>query len=101
MQVGRIQVIAFQSSDGKQNQMSGPISLSPVNKTTFIDLESSLSSSEDQSVRSGARAGSPEKDTGDSIAAVGSWKVCCLFFVNYLLSFKIMYLAIKAEFEIL
>ncbi|TXG69246.1 hypothetical protein EZV62_004181 [Acer yangbiense] len=73
--VGRIQVIAFQSSDGKQNHMSGPISLSPVNKTTVIDLESSLSSSEDQSVRSGtARAGSPEQDTGDSRTATGSWK---------------------------
>ncbi|KAL5756349.1 hypothetical protein ACOSP7_020783 [Xanthoceras sorbifolium] len=73
--VGRIQVIAFQSSDGKQNHMSGPISLSPVNKTTVIDVESSLSSSEDLSVRSGtARVGSPEQDTGDSRIVTGSWK---------------------------
>ncbi|KAH7565087.1 hypothetical protein JRO89_XS09G0130500 [Xanthoceras sorbifolium] len=55
--------------------MSGPISLSPVNKTTVIDVESSLSSSEDLSVRSGtARVGSPEQDTGDSRIVTGSWK---------------------------
>lgn len=76
MQVGRIQVIAFQSSDGKQNHMSRPISLSPINKNAVIDLESSLSSSENLSIRSGsARAESPEQDTGDSRSATGSWKV--------------------------
>lgn len=76
LQVGRIQVIAFQSSDGKQNNMSRAIVLSPVNKTTVIDVESSLSSSENLSVRSGsARAGSPEQDTGDSKSVAGSWKV--------------------------
>ncbi|XP_044495298.1 COP9 signalosome complex subunit 5b isoform X2 [Mangifera indica] len=74
--VGRIQVIAFQSSDGKQNRMSRPISLSPINKNAVIDLESSLSSSENLSVRSGsARAESPEQDTVDSRSATGSWKV--------------------------
>ncbi|XP_044487604.1 uncharacterized protein LOC123212505 isoform X2 [Mangifera indica] len=73
--VGRIQVIAFQSSDGKQNQMPRPISLSPVNKNAVINLDSSLSSSENLSVRSGsARAESPEQDTGDSRTATGSWK---------------------------
>lgn len=76
LQVGRIQVIAFQSSDGKQNQMPRPISLSPVNKNAVINLDSSLSSSENLSVRSGsARAESPEQDTGDSRTATGSWKV--------------------------
>ncbi|KAJ7962890.1 Lys-63-specific deubiquitinase BRCC36 [Quillaja saponaria] len=65
--VGRIQVIAFQSSDGKQNQMSRPISLSPVNRSAIIDLESSLSSSDNASIRSGSlRIDSPEQDTGDS-----------------------------------
>lgn len=68
--VGRIQVIAFQSSDGKQNNVSRPISLSPVNRSSVIDLESSLSSSENLSARSGSgRADSPELDTGDSRTA--------------------------------
>ncbi|XP_048322631.2 uncharacterized protein LOC107405760 [Ziziphus jujuba] len=65
--VGRIQVIAFQSSDGKQHNMSRPLSLSPINKSSIIDLESSLSSSENASVRSGtAKVESSEQDTGDS-----------------------------------
>ncbi|XP_031263494.1 lys-63-specific deubiquitinase BRCC36 [Pistacia vera] len=73
--IGRIQVIAFQSSDGKQNLISRPISLSPVNKNVVIDLDSSLSSSENLLLRSGsARAESPEQDTGDSSTATGSWK---------------------------
>ncbi|XP_059457732.1 uncharacterized protein LOC132187439 isoform X1 [Corylus avellana] len=68
--VGRIQVIAFQSSDGKQSHLSRPISLSPVNRSSIIDVESSLSSSENASVRSGsARVESPEQDTGDSKVA--------------------------------
>ncbi|XP_024026097.1 uncharacterized protein LOC21385482 isoform X2 [Morus notabilis] len=70
--VGRIQVIAFQSSDGKQHHMSRPISLSPVNRNSIIDLESSLSSSENAVVRSGSiKVESPEHDTGDSRTAVG------------------------------
>lgn len=65
--VGRIQVIAFQSSDGKHHHISRPISLSPVNKNSIIDLESSLSSSENAAGRSGsAKVESPEQDTGDS-----------------------------------
>ncbi|XP_027341918.1 lys-63-specific deubiquitinase BRCC36-like isoform X1 [Abrus precatorius] len=65
--VGRIQVIAFQSSDGKQNQLSRPIPLSPVNRTSVIDIDSSPSSSENVSIRSGYfKAESPELDTGDS-----------------------------------
>ncbi|XP_030971466.1 lys-63-specific deubiquitinase BRCC36-like [Quercus lobata] len=71
--VGRIQVIAFQSSDGKQNNVSRPISLSPVNRSSVIDLESSLSSSENLSARSGSgRAESPELDTGDSRTAAAN-----------------------------
>lgn len=64
-QVGRIQVIAFQSSDGKQHHMSRPISLSPVNKSPVIEVESSLSTSENEPARS-FRAECPEQDTADS-----------------------------------
>ncbi|KAL6285841.1 hypothetical protein ACE6H2_010231 [Prunus campanulata] len=63
--VGRIQVIAFQSSDGKQHHMSRPISLSPVNKSPVIEVESSLSTSENEPARS-LRAECPEQDTADS-----------------------------------
>ncbi|XP_015573830.1 uncharacterized protein LOC8271400 isoform X2 [Ricinus communis] len=72
--VGRIQVIAFQSSDGKQNNTIRPISVSPVNRG-YIDVESSLSSSEYTSVKSGSgRIESAELDTGDSRTAAGSSK---------------------------
>ncbi|EOY26536.1 Mov34/MPN/PAD-1 family protein isoform 3 [Theobroma cacao] len=65
--VGRIQVIAFQSSDGKQSHASGPVALSPVNRSSVIDLESSLSSSENPLVTLGsAKVDSPLQDTGDS-----------------------------------
>ncbi|GLU22121.1 hypothetical protein SLE2022_382170 [Rubroshorea leprosula] len=65
--VGRIQVIAFQSSDGKQNNMSGSVLQSPVYRSSVIDIESSLSSSENSLVRSGStKADGPEEDTGDS-----------------------------------
>ncbi|KAJ1413412.1 MPN domain [Sesbania bispinosa] len=71
--VGRIQVIAFQSSDGKQNHMSRPIPLSPVNRSSVIDIDSSPSSSENVSIRSGYfKAESPELDTGDSRSAGAS-----------------------------
>ncbi|XP_021912088.1 uncharacterized protein LOC110825871 [Carica papaya] len=71
--VGRIQVIAFQSLDGKQNLMPRPVCPSPVNNSSVIDIESSLSSSENTSVRSAlARADSPEEDTGDSRTISGS-----------------------------
>ncbi|XP_016514337.1 uncharacterized protein LOC107831121 [Nicotiana tabacum] len=66
--VGRIQVIAFQSMDGKQqNHMLRPISLSPVHKSSVIDLESSLSSADTS--RAGSKIESLEQDTGDSRAA--------------------------------
>ncbi|XP_057457632.1 uncharacterized protein LOC130748425 [Lotus japonicus] len=71
--VGRIQVIAFQSSDGKQNHMSRPIPLSPVNRSAVIDIDSSPSSSENVSRRSGYfKAESPDQDTGDSRSAGAS-----------------------------
>ncbi|KAI6671973.1 hypothetical protein NL676_006858 [Syzygium grande] len=73
--VGRIQVIAFQSSDGKQNQISRPIPLSPVNRSSVIDLESSLSSSENLLARSNSGRGeNPEEDTGDSRISSGANK---------------------------
>ncbi|PSR96039.1 Lys-63-specific deubiquitinase [Actinidia chinensis var. chinensis] len=73
--VGRIQVIAFQSLDGKQSQMLRAVPLSPVNRSTVIDLESSLSSSENASTRLGsARTESLEQDTGDSRATAGAFK---------------------------
>lgn len=66
--VGRIQVIAFQSLDGKQqNHMLRPISLSPVHKSSVIDLESSLSSADTS--RAGSKIENLEQDTGDSRAA--------------------------------
>ncbi|XWS16428.1 hypothetical protein CRYUN_Cryun34aG0086500 [Craigia yunnanensis] len=71
--VGRIQVIAFQSSDGKQNHVSGSVALSPVYRSSVIDLESSLSSSENALMTSGsAQVDSPVQDTGDSRSIQGS-----------------------------
>ncbi|XP_039070850.1 lys-63-specific deubiquitinase BRCC36-like isoform X2 [Hibiscus syriacus] len=65
--MGRIQVIAFQSSDGKQNNVSGPIALlSPLNRSSVIDLESSLSSENPLVTSGSAEADSHMQDTGDS-----------------------------------
>ncbi|KAL9368657.1 hypothetical protein Peur_039856 [Populus x canadensis] len=64
--VGRIQVIAFQSSDGKQNNMLKPVSALPVNKSSIIELDSSSSDI--------ASLEGPELDTADSRAAAGSSK---------------------------
>jgi len=80
-QVGRIQVIAFQSSDGKQHNTIRPVSVQPVNKS-YVDVESSLSSSENASVRSGsARFDCPELDTADSRASARSSKVKRIWFI--------------------
>ena len=74
-QVGRIQVTAFQSLDGKQNHVLRPV-VSPINKSPVIDLESSLSSTEHSLTNSGStRAECLEHDTGDSKAAAGASKV--------------------------
>ncbi|GMP34717.1 hypothetical protein CsSME_00007477 [Camellia sinensis var. sinensis] len=73
--VGRIQVIAFQSLDGKQNHMLRALPLAPVKRSAVIDLESSLSSSENALTRSGStRTESLEQDTGDSRATAGAFK---------------------------
>ncbi|KAJ4826714.1 hypothetical protein Tsubulata_050492 [Turnera subulata] len=69
--VGRIQVIAFQSSDGKHNTFS----LSPANRSSIIEVESSLSSSECTSAKLGtALVASNELDTGDSRSVATSSK---------------------------
>ncbi|KAG6382818.1 hypothetical protein SASPL_157475 [Salvia splendens] len=68
--VGRIQVIAFQSMDGKQGHMMQPLSLTPVQKSSVIDLESSMSSSDNAIAVFGSSKGETmEQDTGDSEAA--------------------------------
>ncbi|KAL2458742.1 Mov34/MPN/PAD-1 family protein [Forsythia ovata] len=72
--VGRIQVIAFQSSDGKQNPILRPVSVSPQHKS-FIDIGSSLSSSENAVTRPGSIRESIEQDTGDSGATTIAIKV--------------------------
>ncbi|ESW22708.1 hypothetical protein PHAVU_005G174900 [Phaseolus vulgaris] len=72
--VGRIQVIAFQSSDGKQNHIPRPIPLSPINRSPVIDIDSSPSSSENLSIRPGYfKAENSVQDTGDS-TGVGASK---------------------------
>lgn len=72
-QVGRIQVIAFQSSDGKPNTTSKPMSLVLANKDSVIDLESSLSSSDSIFPRSSSSRGDiPEQDTSDTATTSGS-----------------------------
>ncbi|KAL7201746.1 hypothetical protein ACSBR1_033443 [Camellia fascicularis] len=73
--VGRIQVIAFQSLDGKQNHMLRALPLAPVKRSAVIDLESSLSSSENALTRSSStRTESLEQDTGNLRATVGAFK---------------------------
>ncbi|GMH03639.1 hypothetical protein Nepgr_005478 [Nepenthes gracilis] len=64
---GRIQVIAFQSLDGKQSHTPTPVSVSPVHRSAAVNLESSLSSSEDASTRlRSGKAEILEEDTADS-----------------------------------
>ncbi|XP_010472967.1 PREDICTED: uncharacterized protein LOC104752508 [Camelina sativa] len=71
--VGRIQVIAFQSSDGKPNATPKSMSLVLANKDSVIDLESSLSSSDSIFPRSSSGRGDiPEQDTSDTATTSGS-----------------------------
>lgn len=79
IQVGRIQVIAFQSSDGKQNNMLRPIPLSPVNRSSIINIDSSPSTSENVPTRSNFKADNLEQDTGDS-RNVGTSKVYIILY---------------------
>ncbi|CAI9766084.1 unnamed protein product [Fraxinus pennsylvanica] len=63
---GRIQVLAFQSLDGKQNHVLRPVSVSPLPKSPVIETESSSSFSKNALTRPGFVAGeSAQKDTGD------------------------------------
>ncbi|XP_028092227.1 uncharacterized protein LOC114292460 [Camellia sinensis] len=74
--VGRIQVIAFQSLDGKQSHMLRALPFAPVKRSAILDLESSLSSSENALTRSGStRTESLEQDTGDSRVTAGAFKI--------------------------
>ncbi|KAL0724465.1 hypothetical protein Bca4012_039064 [Brassica carinata] len=70
--VGRIQVIAFQSSDGNPNTPPKSMSLILSNKDSVIDLESSLSSS-DSVYQSSSSAGrrNPDQDTTDTASTSG------------------------------
>lgn len=70
--VGRIQVIAFQSSDGNPNTPPKSMSLVLSNKDSVIDLESSLSSS-DSVYQSSSSAGryNPDQDTTDTASTSG------------------------------
>ncbi|KAE8655680.1 Mov34/MPN/PAD-1 family protein isoform 2 [Hibiscus syriacus] len=70
--VGRIQVIAFQSSDGKQSHVSGPIALSPVNRNPVIDLELSLSNGNPLVTSGSAQVDSHMQDCSDSRSIQGS-----------------------------
>ncbi|ESQ27054.1 hypothetical protein EUTSA_v10018648mg [Eutrema salsugineum] len=67
--VGRIQVIAFQSSDGKPNTTPKSMSLVLANKDSVIDLDSSLSSS-DSIYRTSSST--REQDTCDTATTSGS-----------------------------
>ncbi|KZV56065.1 hypothetical protein F511_06082 [Dorcoceras hygrometricum] len=67
--VGRIQVTAFQSLDGKQNHVLRPVSISHVLKSPVIEVESSISSSDNTAVAFGSAKGeNVDQDTGDSRA---------------------------------
>lgn len=70
--VGRIQVIAFQSSDGNPNTPPKSMSLVLSNKDSVIDLESSLSSSDSVYQRSSsAGRHNPDQDTTDTASTSG------------------------------
>nr|AAL91643.1 AT3g06820/F3E22_4 [Arabidopsis thaliana]AAN31094.1 At3g06820/F3E22_4 [Arabidopsis thaliana] len=68
--VGRIQVIAFQSSDGKPNSIPKSMSLVLANKDSVIDIESSSSSSD--SIYQRSSSSKPELDTIDTATTSGS-----------------------------
>ncbi|XP_076902478.1 uncharacterized protein LOC143557246 [Bidens hawaiensis] len=72
--VGRIQVTAFQSLDGKQSNMLRVVPASPISKNSVIDLESSLSTDNSLTISGSTRAEGLELDTGDSRAAMGASK---------------------------
>ncbi|MFS7980659.1 putative ubiquitinyl hydrolase 1 [Helianthus anomalus] len=70
--VGRIQVTAFQSLDGKQSNTLRAVPVSPISKSSVIDLESSLSTDNSLTTSGSTRVEGLELDTGDSRAAAAS-----------------------------
>ncbi|KAJ0884396.1 putative ubiquitinyl hydrolase 1 [Helianthus annuus] len=70
--VGRIQVTAFQSLDGKQSNALRAVPVSPISKSSVIDLESSLSTDNSLTTSGSTRVEGIELDTGDSRAAAAS-----------------------------
>ncbi|XP_013648559.1 lys-63-specific deubiquitinase BRCC36 [Brassica napus] len=70
--IGRIQVIAFQSSDGNSNTPPKSMSLVLSNKDSVIDLESSLSSSDSvYQSSSSAKGHNHDQDTTDTASSSG------------------------------
>lgn len=70
--IGRIQVIAFQSSDGNSNTPPKSMSLVLSNKDSVIDLESSLSSSDSvYQSSSSAKGHNADQDTTDTASSSG------------------------------
>lgn len=70
--IGRIQVIAFQSSDGNPNTPPKSMSLVLSNKDSVIDLESSLSSSDSvYQSSSSAKGHNHDQDTTDTASSSG------------------------------
>ncbi|XP_073125011.1 uncharacterized protein [Henckelia pumila] len=68
------QMVHEKSLDGKQNHVLRPVSVSHVLKSSVIDVESSLSSS-DTTVKFGSAKGENlEQDTGDSRATATTFK---------------------------
>ncbi|CAH8378847.1 unnamed protein product [Eruca vesicaria subsp. sativa] len=71
--VGRIQVIAFQSTDGNPNTPPKSMSLVLANKDSVIELESSLSSSDSIYQSSSSVGGhNPDQDTTDTASTSSS-----------------------------
>lgn len=63
--------------DGKQGHMMKPLSLTSVQKSSVIDLDSSMSSSDNAIALFGSSKGETmEQDTGDSEAASRASTVC-------------------------
>ncbi|KAI8001711.1 putative protein S-acyltransferase 14 [Camellia lanceoleosa] len=86
--LSQIQVIAFQSLDGKQNHMLRALPLALVKRSAVIDLESSLSSSKNALTRSGStKTESLEQDTGDSRATAGAFKSVMLLWSYFVVVF--------------
>lgn len=84
--------------DGKQGHMMKPLSLAPVHKSSVIDIESSMSSSENTMAMVVSSKGDVEHDTGDS-ETVRASKVCLiniyLISLHFCSSRKLLFLKTK------